>query len=112
MALRVGQGFTLKGSGALSGTQNYTFEGSQIMEQLLQNSVRADQLLLTGNPYPSAMDATAFINDNSTMDGTLYFWELRLTTHIFCGTIRVNAKKLVRRSSHLSRGRFHKWLGL
>jgi hypothetical protein len=47
MALRVGQGFTLKGSGALSGTQNYTFEGSQIMEQLLQNSVRADQLLLT-----------------------------------------------------------------
>jgi hypothetical protein len=36
MALRVGQGFTLKGSGALSGTQNYTFEGSQIMEQLLK----------------------------------------------------------------------------
>jgi hypothetical protein len=81
------------------------------MEQLL-HSVRADQLLLTGNPYPSAMDATAFINDNSTMDGTLYFWEhYALTTHIFCGTIKVDTpRNLSCGVRYLSRGRFHKWL--
>ena len=29
---------------------------------------------LLGNPYPSAIDADAFIADNSTIGGTLYFW--------------------------------------
>jgi hypothetical protein len=84
-ALRVGQGFTLKGSGALSGTQNYTFVGKPNNGTIASNSVGADQLLLTGNPYPSAMDADAFINDNlAYMDGTLYFWEHYTTndTHI------------------------------
>lgn len=83
--LRVGQGFTLKGSGSLSGTQNYTFVGKPNNGTIASNSVSADQLLLTGNPYPSAMDANAFINDNlSSMDGTLYFWEQYTTndTHI------------------------------
>ena len=44
-----------------------------------------EQLLLTGNPYPSALDAVAFINDNAgSIDGTLYFWEHYLTnyTHV------------------------------
>lgn len=84
-ALRVGQGFTLKGSGAASGTQNYTFVGKPNNGTVASNSVSADQLLLTGNPYPSALDANAFINDNlSSMDGTLYFWEQYTTndTHI------------------------------
>ncbi|MFV8442712.1 LamG-like jellyroll fold domain-containing protein [Flavobacterium sp. LB2P44] len=83
-ALRVGQGFTLKGSGALSGTQNYTFIGKPNNGTILTNTVSADQLLLTGNPYPSAIDAYAFINDNlnsvdriqdNGLDGTIYFWE-------------------------------------
>ena len=84
-ALRVGQGFTLKGSGAASGTQNYTFVGKPNNGTIDSNSVSGDQLLLTGNPYPSALDANAFINDNLTsMDGTLYFWEHYTTndTHI------------------------------
>ncbi|SEG41602.1 LamG-like jellyroll fold domain-containing protein [Flavobacterium urumqiense] len=84
-ALRVGQGFTLKGSGAASGTQNYTFVGKPNNGTIATNNVSADQLLLTGNPYPSALDANAFINDNlSSMDGTLYFWEQYTTndTHI------------------------------
>lgn len=83
--LRVGQGFTLKGSGALSGTQNYTFVGKPNNGTIDSNNVSADQLLLTGNPYSSAIDADAFINDNLTsMDGTLYFWEHYTTndTHI------------------------------
>jgi hypothetical protein len=82
--LRAGQGFTLKGSGAASGTQNYTFTGKPNNGTILTNTVSADQLLLTGNPYPSALDAYAFINDNLNsldrvedvgLDGTIYFWE-------------------------------------
>jgi hypothetical protein len=82
--LRAGQGFTLKGSGATSGTQNYTFTGKPNNGTILTNTVSADQLLLTGNPYPSALDAYAFINDNLNsvdriddvgLDGTIYFWE-------------------------------------
>lgn len=82
--LRAGQGFTLKGSGAASGTQNYTFTGKPNNGTILTNTVSADQLLLTGNPYPSALNAYAFINDNLNsvdrvedvgLDGTIYFWE-------------------------------------
>ncbi|TRX00443.1 LamG-like jellyroll fold domain-containing protein [Flavobacterium gawalongense] len=83
--LRVGQGFTLKGSGAGSLTQNYTFTGKPNNGTISSNTVTEDQLLLTGNPYPSALDANAFINDNSSfMDGTLYFWEHYTTnnTHV------------------------------
>jgi len=84
-SLRVGQGFTLKGSGASGTTQNYTFIGKPNNGTIATNSVGADQLLLTGNPYPSALDADAFITDNSaSIDGTLYFWEhyTTNTTHI------------------------------
>ena len=83
--IRVGQGYTLKGSGAEGATQNYTFVGKPNSGTITSNSVSVDQLLLTGNPYPSALDATAFINDNSnSIDGTLYFWEHYATndTHI------------------------------
>ncbi len=83
--IRVGQGFTMKGSGAEGGSQNYTFVGKPNNGTMTSNTVAADQLLLTGNPYPSALDAYAFINDNSSsIDGTLYFWEHYTTndTHI------------------------------
>lgn len=82
--MRVGQGFTLKGSGA-SGTQNYVFTGKPNNGTIASNNVGIDQLLLTGNPYPSSLNATAFISDNSSsIDGTLYFWEHYSTnnTHI------------------------------
>lgn len=84
-ALRVGQGFTMKGSGAVSGTQNLTFVGKPNNGLITTNTVAADQLLLTGNPYPSALDANAFITDNAnSIDGTLYFWEHYATnnTHV------------------------------
>lgn len=32
---------------------------------------------LLGNPYPSAIDPVAFINANSGLEGTLYFWSHR-----------------------------------
>ena len=75
--LRVGQAFTMKGSGAL-GLQNYAFTGKPNNGLVDTNVVSSDQLMLTGNPYPSSLDADAFINDNlatNTIDGTLYFWE-------------------------------------
>lgn len=83
--IRVGQGFTMKGSGAATATQNYTFVGKPNNGTIATNSVSTTQLLLTGNPYPSALDANAFINDNlDSIDGTLYFWEHYTTnnTHV------------------------------
>jgi hypothetical protein len=79
--LRVGQGYTLKGSGAAS---NFTFVGKPNNGTITTNTVNPDQLLLVGNPYPSALNAHTFINDNINsidrfqdvgIDGTLYFWE-------------------------------------
>jgi hypothetical protein len=70
-----GEGFTLKGSGAASDTQNYTFAGKPNNGSITL-PVGAGFLNLAGNPYPSALDAEQFINDNSdSLDGTLYFWQ-------------------------------------
>ena len=70
-----GTGYTIKGSGAASSEQEFIFRG-------LPNdgdyafAVNANTEFLTGNPYPSALDANQFITDNlSVIDGTLYFWE-------------------------------------
>lgn len=40
------------------------------------SSVGENKWALVGNPYPSAIEANAFINDpsNSAIEGTLYFW--------------------------------------
>lgn len=91
--LRVGLGFTMKGSGSALGNQTYTFVGKPNNGTIATNTVGDDQLLLTGNPYPSAIDADAFITDNisaiqsfssPSIDGTLYFWEHYATnnTHV------------------------------
>lgn len=69
-----GKGFTLKGAG-VSGTQNLTFIGKP-NNGTISNTVGSKQLLLTGNPYASAIDANQFITDNSSsITGNLYFWE-------------------------------------
>jgi hypothetical protein len=81
--LQAGKGFTLKGPG-ISGTQNLTFIGKP-NNGTITNTVGSDKLLLVGNPYPSALDADKFIDDNigsietlitnAAIDGALYFWE-------------------------------------
>jgi hypothetical protein len=81
--LRIGQGFTMKGSGSALGNQTYTFVGKPNNGTITSNTVGSNQLLLAGNPYPSALDANAFITDNinsiqttgPSINGTLYFWE-------------------------------------
>ena len=83
--LMVGQGFTMKGPGVATMEQNYEFLGQPNNGDFsLPITVNNDYLI--GNPYPSAIDADAFIRDNiSTADGgtnsvnvingALYFWD-------------------------------------
>ena len=86
--LQAAQGYTLKGSNAISATQNYTFEGKP-NNGVISTVVAANNSNLSGNPYPSALDADAFITANTasgtnSITGTLYFWEHynTNTTHI------------------------------
>lgn len=74
-SLLAGQGFTLKGGGAATANQNYTFVGKP-NSGIITSTVGPNNLNLCGNPYPSAIDANKFIDDNiSTISGTLYIWE-------------------------------------
>jgi hypothetical protein len=73
--LQAGHGFTLKGSNQTTAFQNYVFIGKpnngKITSQIAPNNLN-----LTGNPYPSALDAHQFIKDNiNSTTGSLYFWE-------------------------------------
>lgn len=73
--LLAGQGYTLKGSNAATETQNYTFVGKP-NNGTITAAVGANNLLLTGNPYPSAIDADEFIRDNlDATTGVIQFWE-------------------------------------
>lgn len=78
-----GEGYTMKSTGR-SGGQNYTFVGTP-NDGTITIPVTQDTNSLIGNPYPSALDAVDFINENiasiensggdNAIDGTLYFWE-------------------------------------
>lgn len=73
--LTVGQGYTLKGSGSDNNFQNYTFKGKP-NNGIFTSFVGPNNLNLSGNPYPSSLDAQKFIKDNlNSINGTLYFWE-------------------------------------
>ncbi|MGV3697165.1 choice-of-anchor D domain-containing protein [Flavobacterium sp.] len=73
--LMPGQGYTMKGAGALTANQNYTFVGKP-NSGTITSTVGPNNLNLCGNPYPSALDANKFIDDNATsILGTLYIWE-------------------------------------
>lgn len=78
--LYAGQGFLLKGAGNQgSPDQNYVFEGKPNNGYITLN-VSQDYDYLVGNPYPSAIDAHQFLNDNSpsgtaSITGAIYFWE-------------------------------------
>lgn len=79
--LNPSQGFTMKGNGAVTARQNYTFIGKPF-NGAITNPISANNLNLSGNPYASAIDADKFIDDNvssiagqSTTTGTIYYWE-------------------------------------
>ncbi len=72
--INVGQGFSMKSTGTVP--QNFTFIGTPNDGDIFFNINASPATHLLGNPYPSALDITDFINDNiSSIDGTLYFWE-------------------------------------
>ncbi|WP_346882053.1 T9SS type A sorting domain-containing protein [uncultured Algibacter sp.] len=72
--LSPGIGYTMKGSGA-AGLQEYIFRGTP-NDGNYSYSVNAGDDFLVGNPYPSALSANQFINDNLlVIDGSLRFWE-------------------------------------
>ncbi|MFT4610774.1 MAG: hypothetical protein ACJA1H_001094 [Glaciecola sp.] len=78
--VKVGQGYTMKGSNTSEIEQNYTFVGKP-NNGIIELPVGANNDYLLGNPYPSAIDANKFIEDNGTspgtssITGTLYFWD-------------------------------------
>ena len=72
--LTPGEGYLMKGTNTLDATQNYVFKGLPNDGEYLF-PISSGESSLFGNPYPSALDAHKFINDNlSLFDGTLYFW--------------------------------------
>ncbi|MCF6180613.1 choice-of-anchor D domain-containing protein [Lutibacter sp.] len=74
-AIYAGEGFLMKGTGAPgSPDQNYVFEGKP-NNGTINLTIAAGNDYLVGNPYPSAIDAYQFIDDNPDITGPLYFWE-------------------------------------
>jgi hypothetical protein len=70
-----GQGFTLKGSSALSESQNYTFVGKPF-NGIITTPIAASNMNLSGNPYASALDSQKFLLDNlGALTGAIYLWE-------------------------------------
>lgn len=85
-SLNAGEGFTMKGTSGtntttVAGVQNnpgkkqrYDFRGKP-NDGTISIPVAAGQLVLTGNPYPSAIDLSAFLTDATNSTGIAYFWE-------------------------------------
>jgi hypothetical protein len=78
--VKVGQGYSMKGSNTSQDEQSYTF-GGKPNNGVIELTVSANNLHLVGNPYPSAIDADKFIVDNGFWPGTgsttgpIYYWE-------------------------------------
>jgi len=66
------EGYNMKSSGA--NHQNFTFVGKP-NDGDYNSTITSGNSSLLGNPYPSAMDADEFLNDNNTIFDTLYFWD-------------------------------------
>lgn len=82
----VGVGYSQKGTGLGTGTYQYLFEGKPNNGTILLSATdtggagsvggTSKTQYLVGNPYPSALDAHKFIDDNSTVSGgAVYLWE-------------------------------------
>ncbi|NMH86078.1 T9SS type A sorting domain-containing protein [Flavivirga algicola] len=76
-SLNPGEGFTMKGTTGSGDAQQYDFRGKPNNGTISVNVLNA-QFSLVGNPYPSALDALAYIHDPenaAVITGTLHFWE-------------------------------------
>ncbi|MCP9200761.1 T9SS type A sorting domain-containing protein [Gramella sp. GC03-9] len=85
-SLKPGEGFTMKGVNGENLTeiegipvnpgsaQTYDFRGIP-NDGTIELAITADQLLLVGNPYPSALNLDRFLIDNKSITGIAYFWD-------------------------------------
>lgn len=86
-SLLAGEGYTMKGTSGsvpIASQQNYVFKGKPNNGEIIL-PIEAGNNRLIGNPYPSAMDANKFIEDNikdggsnlvgNVFNGALYFWD-------------------------------------
>lgn len=85
-SLNAGEGFTMKGTSGTNATtvngiqnnpgskQRYDFRGKP-NDGIIAISVAVEQFTLTGNPYPSAIDLSAFLLGEKNCTGIAYFWE-------------------------------------
>ena len=77
-----GYGFSMKGTVGSGENQNYDFRGKPNTGTISITVVNGSETLV-GNPYPSAMDAHAYIWDaenRNVFDGVLRYWEQDPTT--------------------------------
>ena len=85
--IAAGQGFTMKGTSGSDLTnvgetvennpgsaQRYDFRGKP-NDGDITITVADNNFTLTGNPYPSAIDLSAFLTDATNCTGIAYFWE-------------------------------------
>ena len=85
-SLNAGEGFTMKGTSGTSvitvndaqnnpgSKQRYDFRGKP-NDGTISIPVAAGKFTLTGNPYPSAIDLSAFLINEVNCTGIAYFWE-------------------------------------
>ena len=83
-----GEGFSMKGVNGINlneiegepinkgSAQTYDFRGRP-NDGLIELAIKKDQVLLVGNPYPSALDLDKFLIANTTTTGIAYFWDSR-----------------------------------
>ncbi len=76
--MTVGKGYIIRGPETFSNTVrsafSTTFIGVPNNGTISGETVVGSKYYLIGNPYPCALDADDFINGNSALEGTLYFW--------------------------------------
>ncbi|MCM4158000.1 T9SS type A sorting domain-containing protein [Gramella sp. AN32] len=84
--LQPGEGFSMKGVSGYNfseiegeaintgNRQTYDFRGLP-NDGNIELSIRKEQILLVGNPYPSAIDLNKFLLENTNTTGIAYFWD-------------------------------------
>ena len=84
--INAGEGFSMKGTSGTNLTtvngiennpgskQRYDFRGKP-NDGTIAIPVAVERFTLTGNPYPSAIDLSAFLTDATSCTGIAYFWE-------------------------------------
>ncbi|MDR5592031.1 hypothetical protein [Christiangramia sp. SM2212] len=81
-----GEGFSMKGVNGNNSSliesetinpgssQLYDYRGTP-NDGIISLPIKIDQILLLGNPYPSALDLDRFLFDNTASTGIAYFWD-------------------------------------